>query len=74
MFQELPSYYRFIQKPKNKSLKNIDLLHELTFYDKLNIYQMLKAFGWYSRSSKAQIIDSKGPLAQLETNKSSIKY
>ena len=35
---------------------------------------MLKAFEWYARGSKVQIIDSKDTLAQLETNKSSIKY
>ena len=44
-------YFRFImsliEKPKVKGLKNIDLLHELPFYDKLNIYEILKAFGWY---------------------------
>ena len=51
-------YFRFImsliEKPKVKGLKNIDLLHELPFYDKLNIYEMSKAFGWYVRSYKVE--------------------
>ena len=34
---------------------------------------MSKAFGWYARSYKVEIIDSKDPLAQLEASKSSIK-
>ena len=51
-------YFRFImsliEKPKVKGLKNIDLLHELPFYDKLSIYEMSKAFGWYVRSYKVE--------------------
>ena len=39
-FQELPFYNVPIEKPKIKSLKNIDLLHELLFYDELNIHEM----------------------------------
>ena len=34
---------------------------------------MSKAFGWYERSYKVQIVDSKEPLAQLEATISSIK-
>ena len=35
--------------------------------------QILKAFGWYTRSYKVEIVDSADPLAQLEDSKSSIK-
>ena len=35
MFQELPFYNVAIEKPKIKSLKNIDLLQELPFYDEI---------------------------------------
>ena len=34
---------------------------------------MSKALGWYARSYKVELMDSKDPLAQLEVNKSSIK-
>ena len=60
-------------KKKIKGLKSIDLLYKLSFYDELNIYQMSKPFGWYARSYKAKIMDSKDPLAQLESSKTNIK-
>ena len=34
---------------------------------------MSKAFEWYARSYKVEVVESKYPLAQLETSKSSIK-
>ena len=73
LFQELLFYNVLIEKPNIKSLKNIDLLKELSFYDESNIMQISKAFGWYARSYKVEIADSKDPLAQLEAIKSSIK-
>ena len=36
-------------------------------------YQMQGVFKIYARSYKVEIIDSKDPLAQLESSKSSIK-
>ena len=36
LFQKLPLYSVLIEKPKTKGLKNIDLLHELPFYNELN--------------------------------------
>ena len=60
-----------------KGFKNIDLLHELPFYDELNIRQSTQEWYarmvWYARSYKVVIVDSKDPLAQLEASKSSIK-
>ena len=60
-----------------KGLKNIDLLHELPFYDELNIRQSTQEWYarmvWYARSYKVVMVDSKNPLAQLEASKSSIK-
>ena len=35
-FQILPFYNVLIEKPKIKHLSNIELLHELPFYDELN--------------------------------------
>ena len=32
-FKELPFHNKYIEKPKIKRLKNIDLLSELSFYD-----------------------------------------
>ena len=45
-------YNDLIKKPKLKGLKNIVLLHELPFYDDLNIYKMSKTFEWYVRVIK----------------------
>ena len=42
LFQKLPFYNTFIKKPRIKHLKNIDLLHELPFYDKLSIKQKIR--------------------------------
>ena len=60
--EKLPFYNAFIEKPCNKRLKNIDLLHELPFYDELCILQISKVFKKYARSYKIEIIDSKDPL------------
>ena len=73
LFQILPFYNVFIGNPKIKGLKNIYLLHELSFYDELNICEMSKAFGWYARSYKVEIEESEDPLSQLEASKPSIK-
>ena len=61
-----------MKNQKLNGLKNIDLLHELPFSDELNIYGMSKAFGWYARNYKAEIVDSKDRLAQLEASRSNI--
>ena len=73
LFQKLPFYNIFIEKPKIKAFKDMDLLQELPFYTELNIYEMSKSFAWYERNYKVEIADSKDPLAQLEASKSSIK-
>ena len=49
-------------------LKNIDLLHELNFHNKLNIYEMSKAFGGMQELIKLTF-DSKDSLGQLEASK-----
>ena len=73
LFQILLFYNVLIEKPNNKHLSNIELLHELPFYDELSVVETSKAFKRYARSYKIEIIDSKDPLAQLESSKSSIK-
>ena len=52
LFQILPFYNVPIEKPRIKHLKNIDLLHELLFYNELSIEKISKAFKGYARSYK----------------------
>ena len=52
LFQKLLFHNILIEKPKIKGSQNIHLLHELPFYDELNIYKMSKAFGWYQEVKK----------------------
>ena len=66
-------YFLSIEKPKIKKLSNIELLHELPFYDELSITEVSKAFKRYARSYKVEIVNHKAPLVQLEVSKSSIK-
>ena len=73
LFQTLPFYNVLIEKPEIKKLSNVELLHELPFYDELSITEVSKAFKRYARSYKVEIIDFKDPLIQLESSKSSIK-
>ena len=55
LFQELPFYNTFIEKPHIKRLKNIDLLHELPFYDGLSTTKYEKRFKRYARSYRIEI-------------------
>ena len=73
LFQILPFCNVLIEKLKIKHLSNIELLHELPFYDELSVVKITKAFKRYARSYKVEIIDSKDPLVQLEASKSSIE-
>ena len=54
-------------------LSNIELLHELPFYDELSVVEISKAFRRYARSYKVEMIGPKDPLVQLEPTKSSIE-
>ena len=75
LFQELPFYRKtFIEKPRIKCLKIIDLFHRLSFHDELNIEKISEAFKRYTRSYRIEIIYSKYyPLVRLEASKSGIK-
>ena len=73
IFQELPVYNTYIEKPNFKRLKSIDLHSELPFYEKLRAVKTEKGFRGYAMTYKAEIIDEKDPLAQLEASKSSVK-
>ena len=72
-FKELPFFNVSIEKPKIKRLKNVDLLAELPFYEQLSIIKADQAFKGYARSCKAEIVEKKDLIVQLEGSKSSIK-
>ena len=59
-----------IEKPKIMDSSNVELLYELQFYDELSVLEISKEFKGYAKSYKAEIIDSKDSLAQLEVSKS----
>ena len=61
VFQELLFYNVLVEKPRVKFVKNIDLLHELPFFDELSIVKISEAFKRYARSYKLEIIGSKDP-------------
>ena len=62
-----------IEKPEIKKLSNIELFHELPFYEELSITEISRAFKRYARSYKVEIVYHKDPLVQLEASKSSFK-
>ena len=72
-FKVLPFYNKYIEKPKIKRLKNIDLLSELPFYEELNVIKTDHAFRGYAMSYKVEIVQKKDLLIQLKASKSSIK-
>ena len=72
-FNELPFYNKYIEKPKIKRLKSIDLLSEVPFYEELNKIKTDHGLRGYAMSYKVELIDKKDPIKQLEANKSSVK-
>ena len=72
-FKKLPLYKKYIEKPKIKHIKNIDLLSDLPFYEELNVIKTNHAFRGYVRSYKVKQVEKKDPIEQLEASKSSIK-
>ena len=72
-FKELPFYNKYIEKPKIKRLKNIDLLSGLHFYEELNVIKIDHAFRRHAMSYKVELVEEKDPIEQLEPIKSSNK-
>ena len=72
-FKELLFYNKQIKKPKVTSLKNIDGLVELLFYEQLSLIKTDQAFKGYAMSCKIEMIEKNDPIVQLEAIKSSIK-
>ena len=54
-------------------IKNIDRLAVLPFYKQLSIIKLNQAFQGYAVSYKAELIEKKDPILQLEASKLSIK-
>ena len=63
-FQELP-YNTYIEKPKIKRLKNIDLLSESPFYEELSVLKTDKAFRKYAMAYEVELNNKKDPTTQL---------
>ena len=64
LFQILPFYNTFIEKPDIKKLSNVNLLQELPFYNELSIVKNSSAFSGYARSYKIEIVNKKDPIVQ----------
>ena len=64
-FKELPFFNVSIDKPKIKCLTNINLLDELLFYERLSVIKTDQAFSGYARSYKAETVERKGLIVQL---------
>ena len=71
--KERPFYNEYIEKPKIKCLKNIDLLSEPLFYVGLNVIKIDHAFRGYAMSYEVKLVEEKDRINQLKTSKSSIK-
>ena len=70
LLQKLPFYDVFTENSNIKHLSNIDLLHEIPFYDELSVVEISKAFKEYPRSYKIESA-IKIPLVQFKASKSS---
>ena len=73
IFNIIPFYNTYIDKPKVKKLKNVQLLKELPFYDNLDIIKNKTAFSGYGRSYKIQIVNKKDVIIQLKASEIVIK-
>ena len=73
LFQILPFYNIFIEKPDIKKLSNVKLLQELPFYNELSTVENNSAFSGYAGSYKIEIVDKKDRIVQLKASELSIK-
>ena len=72
IFQVLPFYNTFIEKPEIEKLSNVELIQELPFYDELSIVKTSNTFRGYARSYKIEIVNKRDPLVQLKSSKQSL--
>ena len=61
------------KNPRVKKLSNLELLHELPFYDDINISRKERAFKKYANTYQVEIINSKSLHDSLSASKNSIK-
>ena len=61
------------KNPRVKKLSNLELLHELPFYDDTNISRKERAFKKYANTYQVEIINSKSLHDSLSASKNSIK-
>ena len=73
IFQILPFYEIYIERPKVKKLNNVQLLKESPFYDELSIVKNKTAFSGYSRSYKIEIVGKRDVVVQLRAREIVIK-
>ena len=73
IFQVLPFYDSYIDKPDVKKLNNVHLLKELPFYDELSIVKNKTAFSGHERSYKIEIVDKRDAVVQLKASEIAIK-
>ena len=59
MFQEIPFYNVPIEKPKIKTLKNVNMLIDLPFHDELNVVKTKKTLKKYARRYITEIMKNK---------------
>ena len=72
-FKELPFFNVSIDKPMIKRLSNINVLAEFPFHERLSIIKTDQAFSGYVMSYKAEIVERKDPIVQLEASKLNVK-
>ena len=67
-FKELPFFNKYIEKPKVKRLKSIDLLAELPLCEELSVLKTDPVFRGHTMSYKVEIVEKKDPIKQLEAS------
>ena len=73
LLQKLTFYNTFIKKRRLKHLQDMNLPHELPFYDELSIEKISKVFKTQTRSYKIEIIDLKDSLVPLKASNQALK-
>ena len=68
MYWDAKKLFQVLKKPKIKKLSNVELLKEVTFYDKLKISENKTAFSGYARSNKIETVDKRDIIIQLKAS------
>ena len=73
LLSEQPFYKQSIKNLRIKKLRNFELLHELPFYDDINISRKERAFRSYAKTYKVEIITNENLSDSLPVSKNSIQ-